>query len=112
MPAIGLGTSVSAFGPFVFLVLTFDQFSTTSLPPDQAEVEATVKTALQIGYRHIDCAAVYQNESAVGRGIKASGIPREDIFVRTPMIVCSLKIKFTRCRSRVNSGIRSMIQST
>jgi diketogulonate reductase-like aldo/keto reductase len=59
-------------------------FSTDSLPPDQAEVENTVEIALEAGYRHIDCAPVYQNEAAVGRGIKASGIPREDIFVRTP----------------------------
>ena len=41
-----------------------------------------MKLALQIGYRHIDCAPVYQNEEAVGRGIKASGVPREELFVR------------------------------
>lgn len=57
------------------------QFSTTELPPDQAQVENAVKIALQTGYRHLDCAAVYQDEAAVGRAIKTSGVPREEIFV-------------------------------
>jgi diketogulonate reductase-like aldo/keto reductase len=85
MPVIGLGTSVSYLsrsGRFLLLILF--SFSTDSLPPDQAEVEKTVQIALEAGYRHIDCAPVYQNEAAVGRGIKASGILREDIFVRIP----------------------------
>ena len=45
------------------------------------EVEVAVKQALQCGYRHIDCAAIYRNEAAVGDGIKASGVPRKDIFI-------------------------------
>ncbi|PMD15847.1 Aldo/keto reductase [Hyaloscypha hepaticicola] len=52
---------------------------------DQAEVEKTVQTALEAGYSHIDCARVYQNEAAVGRGIKASGIPRGDIFITSKL---------------------------
>jgi len=47
---------------------------------DQEVVDA-VKYALQIGYRHIDTAAVYGNEEGVGKGIKESLLPREDIFV-------------------------------
>lgn len=69
--------------PPLKLFLTAHKFSTTSEPPDPIEVENAVKDALEIGYRHIDCAPVYQNEAAVGRGLKASGIPREQIFVRT-----------------------------
>lgn len=46
------------------------------------EVRDAVATALQSGYRHIDAAAVYGNEQEVGDGIRASGIPREEIFVR------------------------------
>jgi hypothetical protein len=85
MPVIGLGTSVSYLSHSCrFSLLIFFSFSTDSLAPDQAEVEKTVKIALEAGYRHIDCAPVYQNEAAVGRGIKASGIPRGDIFVRLP----------------------------
>ena len=44
---------------------------------------ASVKTALETGYRHIDTAAFYGNESSVGRAIRAAGIPREEIFVTT-----------------------------
>lgn len=45
------------------------------------QVENAVRIALENGYRHIDAAAIYQNEEEVGRGIKASGVPREEIFV-------------------------------
>ena len=43
----------------------------------------SVKTALSMGYRHIDTAAIYGNEESVGRAIKDSGVPREDIFLTT-----------------------------
>jgi diketogulonate reductase-like aldo/keto reductase len=42
---------------------------------------ASVKSALDAGYRHIDTAAIYRNEDSVGEAIKASGIDRKDIFV-------------------------------
>mgnify|MGYP001157856045 CR=1 FL=1 len=42
-----------------------------------------VKTALETGYRHIDTAAVYQNEDGVGEGMARSGLSREDIFLTT-----------------------------
>ena len=48
---------------------------------DGAEVENAVKTALQNGYRSIDTASIYQNEKGVGKGIKDSGVKREDIFL-------------------------------
>ncbi|NNU83230.1 aldo/keto reductase [Geobacillus sp. BMUD] len=47
--------------------------------------EQCVYDALMTGYRLIDTAAAYQNEEAVGRAIKRSGIPREDIFVTTKL---------------------------
>lgn len=50
---------------------------------DGEEVENAVKTALQIGYRHIDTATVYRNETGVGRAIRQSGVPRSEIFVTT-----------------------------
>lgn len=43
----------------------------------------TVQTALDIGYRHIDTAQAYENEEAVGKGIAASGLPREEVFLTT-----------------------------
>ncbi|MGP5199439.1 aldo/keto reductase [Brachybacterium alimentarium] len=44
-----------------------------------------VEQALRAGYRHIDTAAVYGNEEGVGRAIRASGVPREEIFVTTKL---------------------------
>jgi diketogulonate reductase-like aldo/keto reductase len=47
------------------------------------QVEHAVKAALEVGYRGIDTAAVYQNENGVGKALRESGIPREDIFLTT-----------------------------
>ena len=44
---------------------------------------AAVRNALDVGYRHIDTAAIYGNEKGVGQAIRESGIPREDIFLTT-----------------------------
>ncbi|ORY41240.1 aldo/keto reductase [Rhizoclosmatium globosum] len=54
-------------------------------PP--GECYNAVKTALQLGYRHIDTAAFYKNESDVGRAIRDSGIPRDKIWVTTKLWV-------------------------
>lgn len=54
----------------------------TYLVEDDAGV-SVVKAALNAGYRHIDTAAFYGNETAVGQGMRASGLPREEIFVTT-----------------------------
>jgi len=48
-----------------------------------AEAARAVGTALEAGYRHIDTATLYANERGVGEGIRASGIPREQVFVTT-----------------------------
>ncbi|KSA12757.1 aldo/keto reductase [Maribacter dokdonensis] len=45
------------------------------------EVVNAVKNALEIGYRHIDTAAIYKNEEGVGKGIRESGIDRKEIFL-------------------------------
>lgn len=54
-------------------------------PPD--ETAAAVRAALEAGYRHIDTAAAYQNESGVGDGIRASGVDRDDIFIESKVWV-------------------------
>jgi diketogulonate reductase-like aldo/keto reductase len=51
------------------------------LSNEGAEVENAVKVALQNGYRHIDTAAIYKNERGVGKAVKESGVPREEIFI-------------------------------
>jgi methylglyoxal/glyoxal reductase len=48
-----------------------------------AETVNSVLWALEFGYRHIDTAAIYENEESVGEGIRKSGIPRNEIFVTT-----------------------------
>lgn len=50
---------------------------------DDAGAERAVATALQAGYRLVDTAENYKNEVGVGRGLKASGIAREEVFVTT-----------------------------
>lgn len=52
---------------------------------DPAECERCVVDAIQVGYRHIDTAASYQNEEAVGRGIRRGGVPRENLFITTKL---------------------------
>ena len=54
---------------------------------DAAECEQCVYDALMTGYRSIDTAAVYQNEEAVGREEKKSGIPRKELFITTKLWV-------------------------
>jgi len=55
--------------------------------PDAAECERCVIDAIETGYRLIDTAASYQNEAAVGAGIRNSGVRREDLFVTTKLWV-------------------------
>ena len=62
MPAIGFGT----FGS--------DHVSA-------AEVADAVKGAIAAGYRHLDCAAVYSNEDRIGPAIRATGIPRDELWI-------------------------------
>lgn len=62
-------------------ILGFGVFQVT----DPAECERSVVDAIQTGYRHIDTAASYQNEEAVGRGIQQSGVARENLFITTKL---------------------------
>lgn len=55
--------------------------------PDAEECENAVYEALMAGYRLIDTASGYLNEEAVGRAIKRSGVPREDLFITTKLWV-------------------------
>lgn len=51
--------------------------------PSGTETEDAVRWALEAGYRHIDTAQAYGNESSVGRALRESGVPREEVFVTT-----------------------------
>ncbi|WP_233545074.1 aldo/keto reductase [Pseudooceanicola sediminis] len=54
---------------------------------EDAEVAAVLPEALRLGFRHIDTAQVYGNEAAVGAAIRASGVPRDEIFLTTKVWV-------------------------
>ncbi|MFD7872850.1 aldo/keto reductase [Streptomyces sp. NPDC059766] len=60
-------------------------FGVYQIPPESTE--QAVSDALAAGYRLLDTAAAYGNEEAVGRAIKSSGIPRQDLFVTTKLWV-------------------------
>lgn len=62
-------------------ILGFGVFQIT----DPAECERSVIEAIETGYRHIDTAASYQNEEAVGRAIRQSGLPRGELFITTKL---------------------------
>jgi len=63
MPRLGLGTWL--------------------IPPDRAA--DTVRTAIDVGYRHFDTAQFYGNERGVGQGVASSGVPRDDIYVTSKL---------------------------
>lgn len=74
--------------------------------PDADECENTVYEALKAGYRLIDTAAGYLNEEAVGRAIKRSGIPREELFITTKLWIQdagyeSTKLAFAKSLSKL-----------
>ncbi|GAA3159508.1 MULTISPECIES: aldo/keto reductase [Streptomyces] len=58
-------------------------FGVFQVPDD--ETTAAVSSALEAGYRSIDTAAIYGNETGVGRALAASGLPREELFVTTKL---------------------------
>jgi 2,5-diketo-D-gluconate reductase A len=66
-------------------ILGFGVFQVTDL----AECERSVLEAIDTGYRLIDTAASYMNEEAVGKAIKRSGVPREDLFITTKLWIHS-----------------------
>lgn len=57
----------------------------TFLQPSDSVCEQSCLTALKAGYRHIDTAHAYQDEAGVGRAVKASGIPREEIWITSKL---------------------------
>ncbi|MDY6998098.1 MAG: aldo/keto reductase [Actinomycetota bacterium] len=58
-------------------------FGVFQIPPD--DTAGAVKTALDIGYRHIDTAQMYQNEKGVGQGIRDAGIDRSEVFITSKL---------------------------
>lgn len=63
---------------------------------DQAGCEETVLTALEVGYRLLDTASSYQNEEAVGRAIRRSGVPRDELFITTKAYIHEMGYEQTK----------------
>ncbi len=74
VPAVRLnnGVEIPQLGFGVFMV-----------PPEQTE--DVTRTALEIGYRHVDTAQMYGNEAGVGRAVRAAGLDRDDVFVTSKL---------------------------
>ena len=58
-------------------------FGVFTVPPEQTE--DVTRTALEIGYRHVDTAQMYGNEAGVGRAVRAAGLDRDDVFVTSKL---------------------------
>ncbi|MQA07964.1 MAG: aldo/keto reductase [Pseudonocardiaceae bacterium] len=58
-------------------------FGVYKVPPEQTET--SVRTAIEAGYRSIDTATLYRNEREVGAAVRASGVPREELFITTKL---------------------------
>lgn len=57
---------------------------------DRGQVAESVRTALEMGYRHIDTAQIYRNEAGVGDGIAAADVDRDDVFLATKVWIDKL----------------------
>jgi len=76
---LSIGSTIALANGVEMPLLGFGTFKIT----DETAAIQSVLTALETGYRLIDTASFYENEVAVGRAIRESGIPREEIFVTT-----------------------------
>lgn len=74
--------------------------------PDPEQCERSVVDAIESGYRLIDTAASYLNEEAVGRGLRASGVPREQLFVTTKLWVQDTG--YERTQKAIDSSLKRL----
>ena len=73
---------------------------------DAKECERSVVDAIEAGYRHIDTAASYMNEKAVGNGLRASGVARGDLFVTSKLWVQDAG--YDRTRLAIDKSLRRL----
>jgi len=74
--------------------------------PDLKECEDAVVAALRAGYRLLDTATAYQNEEAVGRAIKRSGVPRDEIFVTSKLWVSDFT--YDRAKQGIDASLKRL----
>lgn len=73
---------------------------------DAKECERSVVDAIEAGYRHIDTAASYMNEAAVGQGLRASGVPRSQLFVTSKLWVQDAG--YERTQQAIDKSLRKL----
>lgn len=74
--------------------------------PDAKECARSVVDAIEVGYRLIDTAASYMNEAAVGQGLEASGVPREQLFVTSKLWV--QETGYERTQQAIDKSLRRL----
>jgi diketogulonate reductase-like aldo/keto reductase len=73
---------------------------------EDAAVEQVIRDAVKIGYRHFDTAQAYANERGVGEGLRASGIPRSDLFVTTKLAAeCKT---YAKAKDRIDGSLSTL----
>ena len=73
-------------------------------PPE--ETERCVREALEVGYRLIDTAQAYANEEGVGAAVRASGVPREDVFITSKIWVANMN--YERATASIDESLRRL----
>ncbi|MBD8680120.1 aldo/keto reductase [Sphingomonas sp. CFBP 13720] len=73
---------------------------------DDAAVSHVVRDAAAIGYRHFDTAQAYENERGVGEGLRASGIPRDNLFVTTKLVAESKR--YADAKNRIDGSLQAL----
>lgn len=73
---------------------------------DDAAVEQVVREATAIGYRHFDTAQAYGNERGVGAGLRASGVPRDDLFITTK--VAAESKSYADAKRRIDGSLQAL----
>lgn len=74
--------------------------------PDAKDCQRSVVDAIEVGYRLIDTAASYMNEEAVGQGLRASGVPREQLFVTSKLWV--QEAGYERTQQAIDKSLRRL----
>ena len=73
-------------------------------PPE--ETERAVLEAFEVGYRHVDTAQAYRNEEGVGAAVRASGVPREDVFITSKIWVANMN--YERATASIDESLRRL----
>lgn len=73
---------------------------------DKKEAYKSIRKAIDLGYRHIDTAMIYENEEPVGKAIRESGVDRADFFVTTKLWIDD--IKNDNAQNALDSSLRKL----